>query len=114
MPCSSPTAPTSFARRGTSSKIFAPPAGRSFTELYNVQRLGRAGLDKDGAVVIATIQRVYSLLTGRDLSEEDEEKSAFESGGSEPQRIVRYNPAIPIESFDLIITDECHRSIYGT
>jgi type I restriction enzyme R subunit len=28
--------------------------------------------------------------------------------------VVRYNPAIPIESFDLIITDECHRSIYGT
>jgi type I restriction enzyme R subunit len=48
------------------------------------------------------------------LSEEEEEKSAFETGASEPQRIVRYNPAIPIESFDLIITDECHRSIYGT
>ena len=48
------------------------------------------------------------------MSEEDEEKSGFETGGSEPQRIVRYNPAIPIESFDLIITDECHRSIYGT
>jgi type I restriction enzyme R subunit len=94
---------------------FRPPGtGRSFTELYNVQRLGPAGLDKDAAVVIATIQRVYSLLTGRELSEEDEEKSAFESGGSEPQRIVRYNPAIAIESFDLIITDECHRSIYGT
>jgi type I restriction enzyme R subunit len=94
---------------------FRPPGtGRSFTELYNVQRLGPAGLDKDAAVVIATIQRVYSLLTGRELSEEDEEKSAFETRGAEPQRIVRYNPAIPIESFDLIITDECHRSIYGT
>ncbi len=54
------------------------------------------------------------MLTGRVLSEEDEEKSAFEIGGSEPRRIVRYNPAIPVESFDLIITDECHRSIYGT
>jgi type I restriction enzyme, R subunit len=88
--------------------------GRSFTELYNVQRLGSAGLDKDASVVIATIQRVYSLLTGRELSEEDEEKSGFETGASEPQRLVRYNPAIPIESFELIITDECHRSIYGT
>ncbi len=94
---------------------FRPPGtGRSFTELYNVQRLGPAGLDKDASVVIATIQRVYSMLTGRELSEEDEEKSGFETGASEPQRIVRYNPAIPIESFDLIITDECHRSIYGT
>jgi type I restriction enzyme R subunit len=94
---------------------FRPPGtGRSFTELDNVQRLGPTGLDKDAAVVIATIQRVYSLLTGRELSEEEEEKSVFEAGGSEPQRIVHYNPAIPIESFDLIITDECHRSIYGT
>jgi type I restriction enzyme R subunit len=94
---------------------FRPPGtGRSFTELYNVQRLGSAGLDKDASVVIATIQRVYSLLTGRELSEEDEEKSGFETGSAEPQRVVRYNPVIPIESFDLIITDECHRSIYGT
>ena len=94
---------------------FRPPGtGRSFTELYNVQRLGPAGLDKDASVVIATIQRVYSMLTGRELSEEDEEKSAFETSASEQQRLVHYNSAIPIESFDLIITDECHRSIYGT
>jgi type I restriction enzyme, R subunit len=91
-----------------------PGAGRSFTELYNIQRLGPAGLDKDASVVIATIQRVYSVLTGRELSEEDEEKSGFEASVSEPQRIVRYNSAIPLESFDLIVTDECHRSIYGT
>ncbi len=26
---------------------------------------------------------------------------------------VAYNPAIPIETFDFIITDECHRSIYN-
>jgi type I restriction enzyme R subunit len=91
-----------------------PGAGRSFTELYNVQRLGPAGLDKDAAVVIATIQRVFSVLTGRELSEDDEELSAFESSSSDVERIVRYNPAIPIESFDLIVTDECHRSIYGT
>lgn len=94
---------------------FRPPgAGRSFTELYNVQRLGPAGLDSSAAVVIATIQRVYSVLSGRELSEEDEEKSAFEGAGSEIERVVRYNPAIPIESFDLVVTDECHRSIYGT
>jgi type I restriction enzyme R subunit len=91
-----------------------PGTGRSFTELYNVQRLGPAGLDKDAAIVIATIQRVYSVLSGRELSEEDEERSAFEAGASDSERIVRYNPAVPIESFDLIVTDECHRSIYGT
>jgi type I restriction enzyme R subunit len=26
---------------------------------------------------------------------------------------VQYNPDVPIETFDFIITDECHRSIYG-
>jgi type I restriction enzyme R subunit len=91
-----------------------PGSGRSFSEIYNVQKLGPAGLDKDAQVVVATIQRVYSVLMGRELSEEDEEESAFERGGAEAQRLVAYNPAMPIESFDLVVTDECHRSIYGT
>src|SRR6185437_14646980 len=28
-------------------------------------------------------------------------------------RPIQYNPAIPIETFDIVIVDECHRSIYG-
>jgi Type III restriction enzyme, res subunit len=31
---------------------------------------------------------------------------------SEPPPVV-YNPNVPIETFDFIITDECHRSIYN-
>jgi type I restriction enzyme, R subunit len=54
------------------------------------------------------------VLTGRELSEENEERSGFEGHDGDAQRIVRYNPAVPIETFDLVITDECHRSIYGT
>ncbi len=91
-----------------------PGAGRSFSEIYNVQKLGAAGLDRDAQVVVATIQRVYATLTGRELSETDEEVSSFETPSAEAVRLVSYNPAIPIESFDLVITDECHRSIYGT
>jgi type I restriction enzyme, R subunit len=91
-----------------------PGTGRSFTELYNVQRLGGAGLDKSASVVISTIQRVYSMLTGRELLEDDEEHSGFEGGASEAERIVHYNASVPIETFDIVITDECHRSIYGT
>ena len=30
-----------------------------------------------------------------------------------PSPPVEYNPAFPIEKFDFIITDECHRSIYN-
>jgi type I restriction enzyme R subunit len=91
-----------------------PGSGRSFSEIYNVQKLGPAGLDKDAQVVVATIRRVYSVLMGRELSEEEEEGSAFEGGNAETQRLVAYNPGMPIESFDLVVTDECHRSIYGT
>lgn len=91
-----------------------PGTGRSFSEIYNVQKLGGAGLDKNAQIVVATIQRVYSVLTGKELAEEDEEASAFEAAAADTERLVTYNPAVPIESFDLIVTDECHRSIYGT
>ncbi|MER8968528.1 DEAD/DEAH box helicase family protein [Mesorhizobium sp. M0808] len=91
-----------------------PGTGRSFSEIYNVQKLGAAGLDKDSQVVVATIQRIYSVLTGKELAEEAEEISSFEQSGPATERLISYNPLIPIESFDLVITDECHRSIYGT
>lgn len=91
-----------------------PGTGRSFSELYNVQKLGSGGVDKSAQVVVATIQRVYSALTGTPLEEADEEASGFESAVVGGERIVAYSPSLPIESFDLVITDECHRSIYGT
>jgi type I restriction enzyme R subunit len=91
-----------------------PGTGRSFSEIYNVQKLGAAGLDKDAEIVVATIQRVYSVLTGKELPEEEEEASSFELSRADTERLVAYNPSIPIETFDLVITDECHRSIYGT
>jgi type I restriction enzyme, R subunit len=66
-------------------------------------------------VVIATIQRVYSMLSGKELDDDAEEASAWETWNTEngEARPIAYNPAIPIETFDFIITDECHRSIYG-
>jgi type I restriction enzyme R subunit len=98
----------------TEYAAYRPPGtGRLFPELYGVQKLGPAGLDQSSAIVIATIQRVYSTLTGKELAEEDEDVSAFEQDDEGPKLVV-YNPAIPIETFDLIVTDECHRSIYGT
>ncbi len=93
---------------------FSPPgSGRLFPELYGVQKLGPAGLDTNAAVVISTIQRVYSVLSGKELAEEEEDASAFERDDDE-DKLVTYNPLVPIETFDLIITDECHRSIYGS
>ncbi|MEP4380735.1 MAG: type I restriction-modification enzyme R subunit C-terminal domain-containing protein [Alphaproteobacteria bacterium] len=90
-----------------------PDDGRHFSDLYVTQQLKSPHLDKDASVVITTIQRLYAMLRGEELDEEDEEGSAFEAGDSGEVAPVDYNPDIPIEMFDIIITDECHRSIYG-
>jgi len=85
-----------------------------FTEEFIVQRLTSSTLDTTARVCISTIQRLYSMLKGRELSEEDEETSVagLERIFKKPEPI-EYNPAIPIETFDIIVTDECHRSIYN-
>lgn len=126
-----------------------------FTEEYIVQRLQGNTLDTTARVCICTIQRMYSMLKGKDLPEDLEEVSADQLGnlfgGSGQRRAspdkargeraaeltdksmssgatratpygggllspvepIEYNPNIPIESFDIIVTDECHRSIYN-
>ena len=85
-----------------------------FTEEYIVQRLTSNTLDTTARVCICTIQRLYSMLKGRELPEDLEEESADQLGRlfKKPEPI-EYNPSIPIESFDIIVTDECHRSIYN-
>jgi type I restriction enzyme, R subunit len=40
----------------------------------------------------------YAMLTNRDLSEDEEERSAFELRANGVERVVSYNPAIPIET----------------
>ncbi|HYW77016.1 MAG TPA: DEAD/DEAH box helicase family protein, partial [Gammaproteobacteria bacterium] len=97
-------------------QAFQPPgAANRFTDTYIVQHLHSHRIDPDAKVVITTIQRLYSMLRGQELPEEDEEPSGFEQWQAEEGEPlpVSYNPAIPIETFDFIITDECHRSIYG-
>ncbi|KUJ72507.1 type I restriction-modification enzyme R subunit C-terminal domain-containing protein [Thiomicrospira sp. WB1] len=92
-----------------------PGDGRKFTSLYNVTQLGGAGIGDDIKVTISTIQRLYSQLSGKELDDETEEHSTYEieASGDQKPKEVRYNPDIPIEQFDLIIIDECHRSIYN-
>ena len=91
-----------------------PQDGRKFTELYNVQLLQSASIDPVSRVCISTIQRVYSILKGEELDPELEELSGFDRDPlrREPAP-VEYNPDVPIDTFDFIITDECHRSIYN-
>ena len=93
-----------------------PDDGRKFTELYNVQHLTSNHLDDVSKVTITTIQRLYSMLRGEaELDPTEEEAGLFDKPhrNERPKEVV-YNPRIPIEYFDVIITDECHRSIYST
>lgn len=95
-------------------QFVSPDDGRKFTELYNVQRLEKNSIDPVNRVCIATVQRLYSMLKGEEeLPAEMDEASGYEleSLFKEPPPI-QYNPKIPIEMFDFVITDECHRSIY--
>ncbi|MDE0605606.1 MAG: DEAD/DEAH box helicase family protein, partial [Acidimicrobiaceae bacterium] len=94
-----------------------PDDGRKFTEFYNVRHLASSRLDMASEtatkVHICTIQRLYSILRGEDEYDEAlDEKSGFETAPTVPVEVA-YNSAVPIESYDLIIIDECHRSIYG-
>jgi len=90
-----------------------PDDGRKFTDLYNVQHLSSNIIDEPSRVCITTIQRLYSMLKGEtDYENDDEELSNFENDDEQTVEVT-YNPSIPIDTFDLIIVDECHRSIYG-
>jgi type I restriction enzyme, R subunit len=90
-----------------------PAEGRKFTELYNIQHLRSNTIDTVSRVCISTVQRMYSILKGEaEMSPELDEHSLYELAPSQPVQID-YNPNVPIETFDVVIIDECHRSIYG-
>ena len=86
---------------------------RKFTELYNVQRLKSSFVAKDSQVCISTIQRMYSLLKDQELDEAVEQINPAEMVQPKQPMPVVYNGKIPLEFFDFIIIDECHRSIYN-
>lgn len=84
-----------------------------FTRLYNVQRLKFSNIPDSSHVCISTIQRLYSILKGEELDEAAEETNPAECVGPKNPVPVAYNSKIPIEFFDFIVIDECHRSIYN-
>lgn len=92
---------------------------RKFTELYNVQRLTSSYIASDSQVCISTIQRMYAILKGEELDESAENDNPNESSWMAEQAKkkmampVDYTPKVPIEQFDFIVIDECHRSIYN-
>jgi type I restriction enzyme R subunit len=92
----------------------SPYNNYTFTEEFIVQRLQSNTLDPTARVCICTIQRLYAMLSNTDLGDDIDEStvSGLESVFKN-RPPIEYNPRIPIETFDVIITDECHRSIYN-
>ena len=87
---------------------------RKFTELYTVQRLTSSYISPHAQVCISTIQRLYSILKGEDLpaGAEDDNPAERRQLRKDPLPVV-YNASLPPEFFDVVIIDECHRSIYN-
>jgi type I restriction enzyme R subunit len=93
----------------------SPVNNYKFGEEFIVQHLTSNQLDRSARVCISTIQRMFSMLKGRELPDEADEESTERVEGlfdQEPEPIA-YNPTFPIEIFDIIVTDEAHRSIYN-
>ncbi len=86
---------------------------RKFTELYGVHRLKSNYIPEDSHVYISTIQRLYAVLKGQELDESAEEDNPHEKWQPKEVPPVEYSEKLPIEFFDFIVIDECHRSIYN-
>ncbi|SHL30223.1 type I restriction enzyme, R subunit [Fibrobacter sp. UWH5] len=82
--------------------------GDPFNTIFTVNRLKSAKIPSDSNVVISTIQRLFSLLKGEDITDTDDEDDNNDTIVELPE-----NPTLPKDFFDVIIIDECHRSIYG-
>lgn len=91
----------------------AQGTGKKFSEIYGVEKLGRQSADGSARVIISTIQRLYSVLSGRteDIDEATEDATEQPDDKDIP---LPENPQLPKDFFDLIIIDECHRSIYSS
>ena len=94
-------------------KFAIPETKRKFPAEYNIQHLTTNTIDQTSRVCISTVQRIFSILKGeKEMDEEIDEHSIYELAVAEPVEVA-YNAALPPDAFDVIIIDECHRSIYG-
>lgn len=83
--------------------------GEAFNTIFTVNRLRSSSIPSDSNVIISTIQRLFSFLKGDAIEdcEDDDENEPVE------EVTLPDNPNLPHDYFDMIIIDECHRSIYG-
>lgn len=85
--------------------------------LYTINRLKKEE-DIKGDIVISTIQKLFCVLTGQEINDsdedaEDEKAKVDEEKDSKTVVDLGNDLKLPPDYFQLIIVDECHRSIYG-
>ena len=91
---------------------------QEMSSLYEIKRLKKEK-DIKADIVISTIQKLFSVLTGNPIVDSDDEDAEDEKNTTEEERSstasIQLGDALtlPPDYFDLIIVDECHRSIYG-
>ena len=90
---------------------------QEMSSLYEIKRLKKES-DIKADIVISTIQKLYAVLTGQKLSDdsedaEDEQTTADEENDANEVITLGNDLKLPPDYFQLIIVDECHRSIYG-
>ena len=102
---------------------------KAMAEIFGIEQLNSTlinELSKEkhttrSLVAISTIQRLYAALSGKDdtSTEKDEDTPFYQTEDAifygTPERTVEIPeiPCLPPDFFDLIIIDECHRSIYS-
>lgn len=91
---------------------------QEMSSLYEIKRL-KKDQDVRADIVISTIQKLYAVLTGAPIpgddneDEEDEKNTAEEEKEDSKVVVLGDDLKLPPDYFQLIIVDECHRSIYG-
>ena len=91
---------------------------REMSSLYEIKRLKKHN-DIKADIVISTIQKLFAVLTGSPITDNDSEDAEDEKIAEEEEKEntntvqLGDNLKLPPDYFDLIIVDECHRSIYG-
>lgn len=90
---------------------------KPMNELYQINRLTKPE-NIQGDIIISTIQKLFAVLTGQAITEDNEDKEDEKNGlkdvaKSEPAIVLDGDLKLPPDYFQFIIVDECHRSIYG-
>lgn len=90
---------------------------KEMSSLYEIKRLRKEG-DIRADIVISTIQKLFCVLTGKAISDENEDAEDEQTAVDEEKddkKVITLGDNLKLspDHFQLIIVDECHRSIYG-